>query len=393
MPADFIVLPKLQGEPKSVTEKPLLGLTLEERARLMLLASGLRPAQGLCGNKDLILYPAELVGPTKLGYEIAGTRTAEGEVVALLPQDGGRPVLRVSKAVRSAIFQGVESVDQAYEKARAVVSRREPLRTIAVAVRNKESRKNARAVLLGSLRKSVDGLISRTINRPISIAVSSLLVHTPVTPNMMTVVTFFVAIVASVLMALQHFVIGALLLQLSSILDGCDGEIARLKYKTSKLGAWLDTILDDISTPTFAVCTGYGAWKGIGGELGAILLGMAIACVVLSIPGYWVTYSRLLAHGHTDTGRVSFSDTPNPGWFRRFLLRYLMPFSKRDGYIFIFMVTALAGFGWMIVVLYFIGVVLVIGTILTDRSPSHARYGTTQQHRPITVSSSGSFTR
>jgi len=41
--------------------------------------------------------------------------------------------------------------------------------------------------------------------------------------------------------------LGALLVQLQSILDGCDGEIARLKFKSSKIGEWLDNVLDDQS--------------------------------------------------------------------------------------------------------------------------------------------------
>ena len=41
--------------------------------------------------------------------------------------------------------------------------------------------------------------------------------------------------------------LGALLAQLSSILDGCDGEIARLKLLKSKFGRWLDQVLDRYS--------------------------------------------------------------------------------------------------------------------------------------------------
>lgn len=37
---------------------------------------------------------------------------------------------------------------------------------------------------------------------------------------------------------------GGVLAQLSSIIDGCDGEIARLKYQESNFGGWFDAILD-----------------------------------------------------------------------------------------------------------------------------------------------------
>jgi len=39
-------------------------------------------------------------------------------------------------------------------------------------------------------------------------------------------------------------VIGGILAQFSSIIDGCDGEIARLKWKQTEFGGWFDAVLD-----------------------------------------------------------------------------------------------------------------------------------------------------
>lgn len=388
MPAEFIVLNATPFSPPRSKPLDLLGMGLEERARAMLSFSGLRPAQGVQGKNDLILYPGEVVGSTRLGYEVAAARAAEGEVLALAPRHGGRPVVRISKTIRNRFLSGQEGPDEAYARAVEGATRRIALRMPAVPVVDRATRREARQVLLGSLRKSVDGLVSRTVNRPISIAISSVLVKTPVTPNVLSFLTFLTALGAAALMAWQEFVAGAVLMQFSSILDGCDGEVARLKYRASKVGAWLDTVLDDISTPVFALATGYGTWRAFGGTFGGILFGLAVTAVVLTVPAYWVTYARLLAHGSTDSGRVSFSQTPGASWFRRFLVQYLQPLSKRDAYYFIFMLMALARLPWMIVVLYFVGAALVAGTILTDRTPSDARYGTTQQHRPVMTASS-----
>ena len=41
-------------------------------------------------------------------------------------------------------------------------------------------------------------------------------------------------------------VLGALLFMLSSTLDGCDGEIARLKFRQSRFGGWLDIWSDNV---------------------------------------------------------------------------------------------------------------------------------------------------
>ena len=50
-------------------------------------------------------------------------------------------------------------------------------------------------------------------------------------------------------MAVQHRplldgVLAAFLSLAASILDGCDGEIARLKYQESALGCWIETVGD-----------------------------------------------------------------------------------------------------------------------------------------------------
>jgi CDP-L-myo-inositol myo-inositolphosphotransferase len=110
------------------------------------------------------------------------------------------------------------------------------------------SYRHARRRLLTSLAKGGDdGFVSAYLNRPLSVRLSARLAGTRITPNQITVVSFFVALGGAGLLALGHYalgVLGALLVQGSSIADGCDGEIARLKHLATARGAWLDTILD-----------------------------------------------------------------------------------------------------------------------------------------------------
>src|SRR5690606_25641011 len=97
-----------------------------------------------------------------------------------------------------------------------------------VRVHDGASRRRAVRQLFEACRKPVDGLVSRHINRRVSLFVSRLLVDTPVTPNMMTVATFGVALVAAAFAAQGGYVpllIAGTLMQLNSILDGCDGEL------------------------------------------------------------------------------------------------------------------------------------------------------------------------
>jgi phosphatidylglycerophosphate synthase len=50
---------------------------------------------------------------------------------------------------------------------------------------------------------------------------------------------------------------GALLVFIAGVIDGCDGEIARLKLQSSPIGAWLDTIVDEITSVAYFVAIGY----------------------------------------------------------------------------------------------------------------------------------------
>ncbi len=111
-------------------------------------------------------------------------------------------------------------------------------------VDNEESLKKAESRLLSTLKKTSDGPISRYFNRPLSVRISRQLVKLQVTPNQVSVLSFIVGLVASLCFIVGNAIIGAFLIQLSSILDGCDGEIARLKYRQSSLGDFVDAVLD-----------------------------------------------------------------------------------------------------------------------------------------------------
>ncbi|MCR4407403.1 MAG: CDP-alcohol phosphatidyltransferase family protein [Anaerolineae bacterium] len=89
-----------------------------------------------------------------------------------------------------------------------------------------------------------DGLISRHLNRKISRLITRFLVPTGITPNQVTFISFFIALLSSATFTVGFNVLGGLLAQLSSIVDGVDGEIARLKGLASPFGAFYDAVLD-----------------------------------------------------------------------------------------------------------------------------------------------------
>ncbi|MGE4561640.1 MAG: NTP transferase domain-containing protein [Rhodospirillales bacterium] len=95
--------------------------------------------------------------------------------------------------------------------------------------------------------KTRDGPVSRHLNRPVSRWLSRYLVLTPVTPNQISLASWLLSCVAAGLMAMSGYpalAIGGVLAQLASIIDGCDGEVARLKRCQSEFGGWFDAVLD-----------------------------------------------------------------------------------------------------------------------------------------------------
>ena len=96
------------------------------------------------------------------------------------------------------------------------------------------------------LFKPTDGVFA-SMNRRISIPISRQLIQFPITPNMVSLVVLSISLAASACFAVGGYwcmLLGALLGVFTSILDGCDGEVARLKLQASDFGTWLDTLCD-----------------------------------------------------------------------------------------------------------------------------------------------------
>ena len=109
--------------------------------------------------------------------------------------------------------------------------------------------------------KSQDGLVSRYLNRPISRAISRHLVRHPITPSGWTLAIVVLPLIGAWFLARGQYtevIAGLLFYQLYSILDGCDGEIARAKYLESTRGRQLDTWCDIAGNLLLALSLGYG---------------------------------------------------------------------------------------------------------------------------------------
>jgi hypothetical protein len=122
--------------------------------------------------------------------------------------------------------------------------------------------------LLGELAKPQDGWVARFLNRPISRAVTRFLLPLPITPTAWTILIFLLPLTAAFAVAHGNYtniVIGTLLYHLHSVLDGCDGEIARAKYLESAEGARIDDFCDFAGAIIFLVALGVGLGRSMIG--------------------------------------------------------------------------------------------------------------------------------
>ncbi|MGH7912099.1 MAG: NTP transferase domain-containing protein, partial [Candidatus Dormibacteraceae bacterium] len=142
-------------------------------------------------------------------------------------------------------------------------------------------RRNGRRYLLRVTGKPLDGAIATHLNRTLSqrMVTPALLALFPrITPNQVTLLAFAVMVAAAAAFAVRTPVVAALLLAFSSVLDGSDGEVARLTYRSSTYGAFLDAVLDRLSDGL--VFTGAAVYLATDTHLGALLGGSQVPLAV-----------------------------------------------------------------------------------------------------------------
>ncbi len=103
--------------------------------------------------------------------------------------------------------------------------------------------------LFNSLKGEFEGFVDRYFNRKISRWFTRLFLVMGLSPNSITVLAGLIGVLAAAGFGMGTYgagIVAALLFQLAAIIDCCDGEVARLTFTESPLGAWLDIALDNL---------------------------------------------------------------------------------------------------------------------------------------------------
>ena len=129
--------------------------------------------------------------------------------------------------------------------------------------------------------KPLDGAIAARLNRTLSqrVVTPALLAVVPrITPNQVTLIAFAVAVAAAAGFAVGAPIAAALLVALASVLDGSDGEVARLTYRSSPYGAFLDAVLDRAADGILFI--GVAIYLATDADLGDLLGGAQVPLAV-----------------------------------------------------------------------------------------------------------------
>ena len=147
----------------------------------------------------------------------------------------------------------------------------------------------AEAQLLRSLGREGDSVLVRALDRRLSQTLTKRLMRTSVTPNQITLGSAAVGIMGAFFLAQPSQVwqvLGSLLFLLSTIIDGCDGEIARLTFQESAFGAKLDLIMDNVVHLVLFPSIALGLYRREYETLYFVLGGLTLGGILVSIAVY-----------------------------------------------------------------------------------------------------------
>lgn len=168
---------------------------------------------------------------------------------------------------------------------------------LCLRVQDRAAAERASGILVARLIRPTDGFLARHFDRHLSRRLSLHLVRHGVSPNVVTVVATLVGLVGAYGLADGHRlvrVVGAALFVFSTILDGCDGEVARLALRCSELGRRLDLLGDNVvNAAVFAGIAVALARGADGGISSAVVWATATGFVVATVTGF--VFSNWLA--------------------------------------------------------------------------------------------------
>jgi len=238
-----------------------------------------------------------------------------------------------------------------------------------ILVVDRRSATSAASALLRSLRKPQDGWTSMYLNRYISLFLTRWLTRLPLHPNHVSIGILAVGLLGAYFASRGTYgfmLLGALLFQAQSVLDGCDGELSRVTYRGSHAGEWLDTVGDDLTNYGFFAGSAWGLYTATGSMLYLTAGAVTLLCGVITSA---IEYRYLIKIGSGDLykypigiGKAPASDRPKSGLAR--LIDGISPLFKRDTFVLLTLLGAAVGLLGPFLVLFAAGGVGILIAVI-----------------------------
>lgn len=200
--------------------------------------------------------------------------------------------------------------------------------------------------LLEEARKDTDSFMAKNFDRAISLALTRRLLDTRARPNHMTAASSLIGMLGALALTAGTYpfvLAGAVIFWLHTVLDGCDGELARLKFMESRWGGVLDFWGDNLVHFLLFSCLGLGLWRS-GGGARMLTLGLAAAAAsaLAAILVYRHSTERADAKGDDGPFFKGLDDMASGGRVTGLLAKAEHVLSQRD-FVYLFLLLAAAG--------------------------------------------------
>jgi len=220
------------------------------------------------GGEDLVVFGCDALAKADiltrfaaergLGALRAGGRTLAVRTTAERLAQHGREALQTAPTADGGGLEAAEGEVTAFDDSRA-----------------------AELAILSETGKSSDGWVSRRLNRPVSRRISAWLLRFGwIRPSHLTALGVAAAAAMFACLALggrAGLMVGCVLLHVASVLDGLDGEVARATFRSSAIGALIDTVVDMATNLLFVLGLSIGLFQMHGAAAaGAGMVGLVL---------------------------------------------------------------------------------------------------------------------
>jgi phosphatidylglycerophosphate synthase len=222
----------------------------------------------------------------------------------------------------------------------------------------------AEKVAIEHIRSSTGGFVAKNINKRISIPMSLVFARLGIHPNVLTASSFLITLFGGALLwkgGYWNLLASAAIFQFISIYDGCDGEVAKLTCKFSRLGAVLDTCNDYFCLIYYIFGISYVFYHSVSFNIFIWTFIVCIGCLFLMM-GAIITYlarfslsKSFIAYQRDFISKLPLSD---PFVWIAFKLQY---FARKEFYSWFGFLVAIPGY--LYIAIPYVAAVTLVGSV------------------------------